>query len=124
MRSMIVLGEASNLAWHHTSGSWRPATGRRHPSHPSQTVVVAMALYFAIATPNHTAYGKVLNAVHCYDKGFRLRRTVREGVYWVVTEVLRLGNKIYKAVARRRFAGPESLLSRKAVLSDGTAVGW
>lgn len=87
-------------------------------------VVGATALYSAIATPNRTAYEKVLAAVHSHDEWFKRKRTLCEGVYWGIPEVLRLGGKVHKTVVRRRYAGPESLQSREAVIPDRAAVDW
>lgn len=90
----------------------------------TKLVVGATAPDFAIATPNHAAYAKMLAAAHCNVERFKQRRTVSDGMYRAIPGVIRLRGKNPKAVIRHRFAGPESLQSREAVMPDKTAVDW
>lgn len=90
----------------------------------TKLVVGATAFNSAIATPNHAAYEKVLDAVHCHDERFKQRRTVFDSVYRAILGVLKLRGEKHKTVIRHRYAEPETFPSRKTVKFDGKAVDW
>jgi len=94
------------------------------PHNPAGPVAGALALHFAIATPNHVIQEEMVGAVPWYDEVTSRSPIRRVGGYWQIPDGPGLGVEIDEPAAARHPFAPESLQTRNAVMNDGTIVDW
>lgn len=93
------------------------------PHNPLGPIAGAVALHFAVSTPNHLIQEEMVGAVPWYDEVVRGPIDRRDG-YWQVPQSAGLGVEVDEAACARYPFAPEVMHTTNAVMEDGTIVDW
>lgn len=93
------------------------------PHNPNGPVASAVALHFAVSTPNFVIQEEMSGAVPWYDDVVE-SPIRREGSRWAVPSTPGFGIEIDETEAAKHPFRPEEIGSTAAVLSDGTVAHW
>lgn len=94
------------------------------PHNPNGPIAGAVALHFAVSTPNFVIQEEMSKAVPWYDDVVSKSPIARDGAWWRVPDCVGLGIEVNENEARKHPYKEEVLHSANAVLEDGSVTNW
>lgn len=94
------------------------------PHNPNGPIAGAVALHFAVSTPNFVIQEEMSKAVPWYDDVVSQSPIVREGAWWKIPTEPGFGIEVNEKEALRHPYKEEVLHSATAVLEDGSVTNW